>query len=272
SLVMSGAPKLRSRSTFRPRGPSVTLAVSARTFTPCRMPSRALLCRWTIFAPIVLNSFQCVAIARKCKASEFVFKGRRRTFLRWQRLRTSARHRGHALLACAPLHSFDIHLECAEASTWSEADGQPLETDEALRSRGAGFQFGGAHPMTKDFARIIRRVAAVATAAIAVLTIASAACASEAELVLPNLGSQRFVGVDGWTLLFVLGIVICTLGLGFGLVQYVQLRALPVHRAMREISELIYATCQAYLITQGRFILILEAFIGTIMVVYFKFL
>src|SRR3954471_10760720 len=77
--------------------------------------------------------------------------------------------------------------------------------------------------------------------------------ASEAELVLPNLASQRFLGVDGWTLLFGLGVVICALGLGFGLVQYQQLKNLPVHRAMREISELIYATCRTYLETQGRF-------------------
>src|SRR5690242_4372937 len=101
---------------------------------------------------------------------------------------------------------------------------------------------------------------------------ASLAHASEAELILPDLRSQQFLGVDGWTLLFGLGVVICAVGLGFGLVQYQQLKNLPVHRAMREISELIYATCRTYLETQGRFILILEAFIGTIMVVYFKFL
>src|SRR6185369_9264182 len=96
--------------------------------------------------------------------------------------------------------------------------------------------------------------------------------ASEAELVLPDLRSQHFLGVDGWTLLFGLGVVICAAGLGFGLVQYQQLKNLPVHRAMREISELIYATCRTYLETQGRFILILETFIGAIMIVYFKFL
>ncbi len=109
-------------------------------------------------------------------------------------------------------------------------------------------------------------------AAQVLVLLASVAGASEAELVLPDLSSQSFLGVDGWTLLVVLGAVICTLGLAFGLVQYVQLRNLPVHRSMREISELIYTTCKTYLITQGKFILILEGFIGAIMVIYFKFL
>ena len=44
---------------------------------------------------------------------------------------------------------------------------------------------------------------------------------------------------------------------------------MPVHRSMLEISELIYETCKTYLITQGKFILILELFIGVIMVFYF---
>ena len=117
----------------------------------------------------------------------------------------------------------------------------------------------------------IRKVV-TATAAAALVLVASLVQASEAELVLPNLASEHFLGVDGWTLLFGLGVVICGLGLVFGLVQYQQLKNLPVHRVMREISELIYATCRTYLETQGRFILILEGFIGAIMVVYFKFL
>jgi K(+)-stimulated pyrophosphate-energized sodium pump len=119
-------------------------------------------------------------------------------------------------------------------------------------------------------ATAVRRL--VGLAALLWVVVPALAYGSEADLVLPDLASQRFLGVDGWTLLFVLGAVICTLGMGFGLVQYVQLKNLPVHRAMREISELIYATCSTYLITQGKFILILEGFIGAIMVVYFKFL
>jgi K(+)-stimulated pyrophosphate-energized sodium pump len=96
--------------------------------------------------------------------------------------------------------------------------------------------------------------------------------ASEANLVLPDLSSVPLVGgVNGKTLLLG-GISICVFGLLFGLWQYAQLKKLPVHRAMLEISELIYATCKTYLITQGKFILILEGFIGLIIVAYFGLL
>jgi K(+)-stimulated pyrophosphate-energized sodium pump len=90
----------------------------------------------------------------------------------------------------------------------------------------------------------------------------------EANLVLPDLGLVEFQGINGRTLLMG-GLGICVLGLVFGLVIYVQLKNLPVHRSMLEISELIYETCKTYLITQGKFILLLELFIGTIMVFYF---
>src|SRR5918993_325601 len=91
----------------------------------------------------------------------------------------------------------------------------------------------------------------------------------EASLVLPDLSSVTFFGgMDGHTLLLT-GIVVCVLGLVFGMAIYMNLKKLPVHRAMREISELIYETCKTYLITQGKFILILEVFIGVIIVLYF---
>ena len=90
----------------------------------------------------------------------------------------------------------------------------------------------------------------------------------EANLKLPDLGQVKFLGVDGHTLLL-MGIVICVLGLLFGLAIYTQLKKMPVHKSMREISELIYETCKTYLVTQGKFILILEAFIAVIIVLYF---
>jgi K(+)-stimulated pyrophosphate-energized sodium pump len=93
----------------------------------------------------------------------------------------------------------------------------------------------------------------------------------EANLRLPDLSQVKFLGVDGHTLLLV-GLLICVLGLLFGLVIYQNLRKLPVHRSMREISELIYETCKTYLVTQGKFILILEAFIAVVIVLYFGFL
>src|SRR3989454_2217944 len=91
----------------------------------------------------------------------------------------------------------------------------------------------------------------------------------EANLILPDLSRVTFFGgVDGHRLLLV-GIFVCLLGLGFGMAIYMNLKKLPVHRAMREISELIYETCKTYLITQGKFILILEAFIAVVIVLYF---
>jgi K(+)-stimulated pyrophosphate-energized sodium pump len=93
----------------------------------------------------------------------------------------------------------------------------------------------------------------------------------EANLVLPDLGQVEFQGINGRTLLMA-GIGVCVLGLLFGMVIFNQLKNLPVHRSMREISELIYETCKTYLITQGKFILLLEVFIGVIMVFYFGFL
>jgi K(+)-stimulated pyrophosphate-energized sodium pump len=102
-------------------------------------------------------------------------------------------------------------------------------------------------------------------AAVAAALMPALAHASEASLILPDLGSGR-------PLLFWLGIVVCGGGLAFGIAQFSALSKLPVHRAMREISELIYETCKTYLLTQMRFIGILWLFISAIMVVYFKFL
>jgi K(+)-stimulated pyrophosphate-energized sodium pump len=91
----------------------------------------------------------------------------------------------------------------------------------------------------------------------------------EASLILPDLSSVTFFGgINGHNLLLV-GLIVCMLGLLFGLAIYMNLKKLPVHRAMREISELIYETCKTYLITQGKFILILEIFIGIIIILYF---
>src|SRR5436189_5300418 len=95
------------------------------------------------------------------------------------------------------------------------------------------------------------------------------AAGGEAALVLPDLNHATFLGGIGGRALLLWGRLSCALGLLFGLAQYTQLRNLPVHRAMREISELIYETCKTYLLTQGRFLLILWLFIGAIVAVYF---
>src|SRR5881227_2368652 len=93
----------------------------------------------------------------------------------------------------------------------------------------------------------------------------------EANLRLPDLSSVFFHGLDGHKLLMI-GILFCIFGLGFGLVIYSRLKNLPVHRSMREISELIYETCKTYLVTQGKFLLLLWAFIAVIIFLYFGIL
>jgi K(+)-stimulated pyrophosphate-energized sodium pump len=90
----------------------------------------------------------------------------------------------------------------------------------------------------------------------------------EANLKLPDLSQVSFLGVNGHQLLLY-GIVICVFGLLFGLTIFTRLKNMPVHRSMREISELIYETCKTYLITQGKFLLFLEIFIAAVIVLYF---
>jgi K(+)-stimulated pyrophosphate-energized sodium pump len=95
----------------------------------------------------------------------------------------------------------------------------------------------------------------------------------EANLKLPDLNTVRFFGdsIGGHTLLM-LGFGVAVLGLIFGAWIYAQLKAMPVHRTMLEVSELIYVTCKAYMIQQAKFLMILFAFIGTTVFIYFKFL
>src|SRR5215831_533965 len=93
----------------------------------------------------------------------------------------------------------------------------------------------------------------------------------EASLIVPDLAQVPVGGMNGRSLLLI-GLVVSALGLVFGIVIFKQLQGLPVHASMKEISELIYETCKTYLITQGKFLLILEAFIGVIIVLYFGLL
>ena len=95
---------------------------------------------------------------------------------------------------------------------------------------------------------------------------------SEANLVLPDLKNAAIAsflgGMSGWNLL-AWGLVICAAGLVFGAVIYSQVKSMPVHRSMAEVSEIIYETCKTYMFTQGKFIMLLEVFIGVIIVAYF---
>src|SRR5689334_2847296 len=105
--------------------------------------------------------------------------------------------------------------------------------------------------MTFAFVRGLRSPFRLASAV--ALALATTASASEADLHLPDLGSVSFMnGTNGRSLLMG-GLLVCVFGLAFGVWQYSQLRRMPVHKSMLEISELIYETCKTYLITQGKF-------------------
>jgi K(+)-stimulated pyrophosphate-energized sodium pump len=97
------------------------------------------------------------------------------------------------------------------------------------------------------------------------------ALAGEADLILPDLGSVDFLGMSGRSLLMG-GMVICIFGFIFGLVQFLQVKNIKVHKCMSDVSELIYETCKTYLITQGKFIIVLEILVGAIIGFYFGWL
>jgi len=100
---------------------------------------------------------------------------------------------------------------------------------------------------------------------------AERAAGGEVNLVLPDLAQVDVGGYNGRTLLMG-GMVVSALGIAFGLIILTQLKNLPVHRSMREVSELIYETCKTYLITQGKFLALLEVFIAIVIVLYFGLL
>ena len=129
----------------------------------------------------------------------------------------------------------------------------------------------------QSFTRILSRWPAMLLAVLALpLTalrlFAQDAAGGEANLKVPDLSQVTFLnGIPGDKLLLG-GLVICAIGLLFGVVIYSKLKSLPVHQSMLEVSELIYETCKTYLTTQGKFILLLEVFIGLVIVLYFGYL
>ncbi|HVJ16411.1 MAG TPA: sodium-translocating pyrophosphatase [Polyangiaceae bacterium] len=92
----------------------------------------------------------------------------------------------------------------------------------------------------------------------------------EASLVLPDLSTVQVLGMSGHSLLMI-GLVVSALGIGFGVMVLTQVKNLPAHKSMTDISQIIWETCKTYLITQGKFILLLEALVGLIIVFYFGF-
>ena len=94
--------------------------------------------------------------------------------------------------------------------------------------------------------------------------------ASEADLTLPNFGDVTFFnGALTAKALLLWGSIIVILGLLFGLFQALRIQKFPVHKAMSNVANTIYTTCKTYLLQQGKFLLILFAIIGAIIIFYF---
>lgn len=107
----------------------------------------------------------------------------------------------------------------------------------------------------------------------AVLVLPISSFASEADLLIPNLNISfpALGGLTG-TGILQLGILISVLGIIFGVVEFVKVKNLPAHKAMLDVSHLIYTTCKTYLLQQGKLLILLEVFIGACIIYYFGFL
>jgi K(+)-stimulated pyrophosphate-energized sodium pump len=106
----------------------------------------------------------------------------------------------------------------------------------------------------------------MATLAIWLLT-AGTACASEADLAIPDLWHEsaffNLFGqkVNAGLLLLVGSFVICGT-LGISLYQLYQIKKQPAHKSMLDVAEIIFQTCKTYLIQQGKFLLMLFVLIA----------
>ena len=98
-----------------------------------------------------------------------------------------------------------------------------------------------------------------------------ATLAGEADIRIPDLTTVKFDGLGGMSgiTLMYLGILMCAVGAVFGLVQYKQTKALPVHECMGNVSNTIWETCKTYLFQQGRFLIILWVLIAICILYYF---
>jgi K(+)-stimulated pyrophosphate-energized sodium pump len=111
------------------------------------------------------------------------------------------------------------------------------------------------------------------TAVIAILMMAPLAIAGEADIKLPDLSQVSFMGGTlGGLAILNWGLIICAVGLAFGLLQYVQTKNLPAHKSMLDVSNTIWETCKTYIIQQGKFLAGLWLLIAVCMVYYFAVL
>jgi len=124
------------------------------------------------------------------------------------------------------------------------------------------------YPVKRFKGEIMKRAIGI-VGLFALLTLGLApAFAGEADINLPVLRDVTFGPIGGLTLMYA-GLVVCVIGLVFGLIQYQQTKAMPVHKCMSDVSQTIWETCKTYLFQQGKFLAILWVLIGACMVYYF---
>src|SRR5438309_1445592 len=95
--------------------------------------------------------------------------------------------------------------------------------------------------------------------------------AGDADLAIPDLHEGTFTslgGISAWNLLF-FGACVIAGTLGISLYLFTQIKKLPAHKSMLNVAEIIFQTCKTYLIQQGKFLLMLFAFIAVAMTYYF---
>ena len=97
-----------------------------------------------------------------------------------------------------------------------------------------------------------------------------APASSDADINLPSLHDVSYLGghLTSHAVLF-FGLIVCAVGAAFGFFEYTRIRALPVHRSMRDVSHIIWETCKTYLWQQGKFLAALWFLIALCMVYYF---
>jgi len=155
------------------------------------------------------------------------------------------------------LHDLDLHVDKKGRGTFP----QGLATSKATRV----WSQGAVRAIATGFAVMLLGVTSLWAKP------PQEAPSGEANLKLPDLSTVQFVGIDGHRLLM-FGILFCVLGLLFGLFIYSHLKNLPVHRAMADVSQLIWETCKTYLVTQGKFLALLWVFIAAVILLYFAVL
>jgi len=88
--------------------------------------------------------------------------------------------------------------------------------------------------------------------------------ASEANLVIP-------AGIRDQSILY-WGFLITLAGFMFGLFQFLKVKKIGAHKSMLDVAQVIFETAKTYLIQQGKFLMILFAFIGSAVAFYYGWL